>query len=78
MEEMYGTFNVYGTDERCMQNVRWKTDHLEDLVTVRSIILKWFVKKQGVRIQTGVVCFRIESSYVNMIINVLVHKRPEI
>jgi len=54
------------------------TDHLEDLDTVRNIILKCFVKKLGVRIQTGVICFRIESSHVNMIINVLVHKRPEI
>jgi len=54
------------------------TDHLEDLVTVRSIILKWFVKKQGVRIQNGVICFRVEPSHVNMIINILVHKKPEI
>jgi hypothetical protein len=54
------------------------TDHLEDLSTVRNIILKWFVKKQGVTIQTGVICFRIESGHMNMIINVLVHKRPEI
>jgi len=54
------------------------TDLLEDLGTVVSIILKWVVKKQGVRIQTEVICFRIESSHVNMIIKVLVHKRPEI
>jgi hypothetical protein len=40
--------------------------------------LKWFVKEQGVRIQTAVIGFKMESSHVNMVINVLVHKRPEI
>jgi hypothetical protein len=57
---------MHGTDDRhaeySLENLK-ATDHLEDLGTVRSTIINWFVKKQGVRIHTGVICFRIESSH---------------
>jgi hypothetical protein len=37
--------------------------YLEDRGTGVRVIWKWIVKKQGVRIQTGLIRFRIESSH---------------
>jgi hypothetical protein len=54
---------VHGRNEKYVQNIDWDARRdLEDLFIDGRIILKWFLRKEGRKVQTGLIWLRIGTS----------------
>jgi hypothetical protein len=54
MEEMRNAYKIL------VESLKVR-DHLEDLGLYGKIILKWLIRKQGGRVWTGIIWFRIDT-----------------